>query len=565
MHPWIVLPAPGTCPICGATLIPIDPKKFAGEITIDPVITQNIGVRIGTVSRDTLTRTVRTVGEVTYDETRVRDVNTKVGGWIEKMYLDTLGAEVKKGDPLFDYYSPELYTAQEEYLLAYRGRKQTDNRYAKGAQDLLDAARVRLEFFDITASQIRALERRGKPTKTMRVLSPHKGVVIAKNVNEGVKITSGDVIYQIADLSRIWVQANLYEYQLPFVELGQKATMNLAYIPGRSFAGRVLFIYPYLDGRTRSLQVRLEFDNPSRLLKPGMFTQVELHGALAQERILAPREAVIDTGERKVAFVSQGAGKFEPREIVMGIEGEDGLVEILDGLEPGEKVVTSGQFLIDSEAKIRDALAKMVRGNLVSDRTDGAKSKMAMGNMALGKKAAGSRNSRMKSEPTSRPAGSGSTHQSTPSPRMRMPPLDPATQTKLDALVTAYLDLEASLVKGDHKEAMPHLEDLGKAAQALSEGPLKEMVKGMERTPGDHIMGIDGLRVRFKELSKKMIALVHMAAPSDEVAPSLQRAWCPMVKAPWLQRGSSVANPYYGSAMLTCGSLQEEIPGRVQP
>jgi len=372
MHPWIILPKPGNCPICTMQLTPVDPAKFTGEVSIDPSVVQNIGVRIDPVRTGPLVKTIRTVGTIDYDETGVRDVNIKINGWIEKLYVDYLGAEVKQGQPLFDLYSPELYAAQEEYLLAWRNRDKIGADFvpdaATGAQGLLEASRTKLEYYDITDAQTKALQERGQPTKAMTLLSPHTGVVIAKHANEGMKVNPGMQVYRIADLSKVWVMVTLYEYQLPYVSVGQQAVMSLPYIPGQTFEGRVIYIYPYLEKQTRQVKVRLEFNNPTLLLKPGMYANVELKSTLARQVTLAPRSAVIDTGERQVAFASLGEGRFEPRDVQLGIETEDGMVQVLNGLKPGEMVVVSGQFLIDSEAKIRDAMAKMVKGNLASEQ-----------------------------------------------------------------------------------------------------------------------------------------------------------------------------------------------------
>jgi RND family efflux transporter MFP subunit len=372
MHPWVILPNPGDCPICFMDLTPIDPNKFTGEIAIDPVIVQNMGVRVAPVVTGPLTKTIRTVGTIDYNERAVRDVNIKTPGWIEELHVDFVGAKVEAGEPLFELYSPQLYAAQEEYLLALKNEGQVGSDLSpdagRGATNLLEAARTRLEYFDITEQQVQALRESGEPTKTMTIESPHTGVVIAKHANEGMKVDPGMQAYRIADLSTVWALVTLYEYQLPYVVQGMKATMTLPYIPGQTFEGEVIYIYPYLDKKTREVQVRLEFDNKAGLLKPGMFVNVELENTLAAEKTLAPRSAIIDTGERQVAFVSRGEGKFEPRDVRLGVETGDGMVEIISGLKPGEMVVTSGQFLIDSESKIREALAKMIKGDLASEQ-----------------------------------------------------------------------------------------------------------------------------------------------------------------------------------------------------
>jgi hypothetical protein len=271
MHPWVILPHPGDCPVCHMELTPLDPSKFTGEVSIDPVVVQNIGVRIEPVAEGPLVRTIRTVGTVEYDERRVRDVNTKISGWIEHLHIDYVGAPVEKGEPLFEVYSPALLQAQDEFLLALRRQRQAPASAAGGGGadrplDLVASARTKLELFDITPEQIDQLAQAGETSRTMTVRSPHTGVVIAKHANEGMKIDSGMQVFRIADLSRVWVLATLYESQLPFVSEGQRAAMTLSHIPGQTFEGRVVYIYPYVDPRSREAQVRLEFDNPSGLL-----------------------------------------------------------------------------------------------------------------------------------------------------------------------------------------------------------------------------------------------------------------------------------------------------------
>ncbi len=364
MHPWVIEPEPGLCPICHMELVPLDPDKLSGELTINPTVVQNMGVRVAEIKRGPLHKTVRTIGSIAYDETAVRDVNTKMAGWIETLHVDREGQRVHKGDPLLEIYSPELYAAQQEYLLAYHNRKNTaDN------ADLLQSAHTRLRYFDMTDDQIDALEKRDAPQKTLTLYSPYSGVVTAKHVNEGMRIEPNMRLYRIADLSTVWVMVSIYEYQLPYIREGQTATMHLSYLPEREFEGKVAEVYPYLDSSNRQATARLQFDNPDGLLKPGMYATIELQSTLDDHAVLAPSEAVIDTGERQVALVSLGNGRFEPHDVKTGVESEDGNVQILQGLEPGDQVVTSGQFLLDSESRMREALAKMVKNNLAVNST----------------------------------------------------------------------------------------------------------------------------------------------------------------------------------------------------
>ncbi len=413
MHPWIVSEEPGTCPICGMELTPkrdepagpsasgaaakkerkilywrapMDPTEIYDhpgkskmgmdlvpvyedevvggvEIRIDPVIQQNMGIRTAPVEKGPLVRTIRTYGHVTYDETRTAKVSPKFSGWIEKLYVDFTGQLVKKGDPLFEIYSPELVSAQEEYLVAYRSL-----RNVQGGADLLESARRRLEYWDIPADQIRAIERRGEVRRTLLIRSPFTGVVTHKNAVEGAYVKAGQPVYQIADLSRVWVEAHIYEYELPWVKVGQEAEMTLPYLPGKVFRGKVTYVYPYLQRKTRDVVIRLEFENPDLELKPDMYADVVLKTAVAGEGLMIPSEAVIRSGERNVVFVVKEDGKFMPREVKLGLELDGGKVQVLSGLAPGELVVTSGQFLLDSESKLKEAVQKMLEAKMAKPK-----------------------------------------------------------------------------------------------------------------------------------------------------------------------------------------------------
>jgi Cu(I)/Ag(I) efflux system membrane fusion protein/cobalt-zinc-cadmium efflux system membrane fusion protein len=320
---------------------------------------QLIGVKTFAVERRPVVRTIRTVGRVTWDETRLHHVHTKIGGWIERLYADSTGALVKKGEPLLTIYSPELLSSQQEYLLALRARDRlagsASPSLSQTGEDLAASARRRLRLFDLSDAQIDALDRSGEVTRTTTLYAPITGHVIVRNVTQGEKIDSGMTLLDIADLSRIWVQADIYEYELPFIAPGQRGTLTLSYLPGRSFAGRVTFINPFLSETTRTVKVRLEYDNPGLALKPGMFGQVELESDLGV-RLVVPDSAVISTGERDIVFVDRGEGYFEPRELKLGVRLPDS-VEVLEGLSEGERVLTSGNFLIDSESKLKSALS----------------------------------------------------------------------------------------------------------------------------------------------------------------------------------------------------------------
>ncbi|MBI4380563.1 MAG: efflux RND transporter periplasmic adaptor subunit [candidate division NC10 bacterium] len=333
-----------------------------GGIAVDPAKQQLIGMRIAEATYQPLDKTIRTVGRVEYDERKLKQISAKTEGWIERLYVDFTGQLVRRGDPLFTVYSPELVSTQEEYLLALQAKKQTSSspfhHVAAAGNSLLEATRRRLLLWDITPEQIAELERNGRPTKTLTLASPIDGFVIEKTALEGMRVEPSMVLYKIADLSTVWVYADIYEYELPLVRVGQQATVRLSYDPGRTFQGRVVYVYPYLDSKTRTAKIRFELPNTGdRRLKPGMFADVELKVQLGR-RLAVPREAVLDSGTRQIVFVEKGDGHFEPKEVTLGMR-VDGQQEILSGLKPGARVVASANFFLDSESKLRESMGLM--------------------------------------------------------------------------------------------------------------------------------------------------------------------------------------------------------------
>jgi RND family efflux transporter MFP subunit len=363
MHPQIVQDHPGNCPICGMKLTPIrrqDPGAGAAEaasiIAIDPSTIQTMGIRTAAVERGPLRRVIRTVANVDYDETALAEVTTKYKGWIEKLYVDATGALVNPGDPLFEIYSPELYSAQTEFLAALSagsGSPATEDRA------LLDSARTKLRFYDVSDAQIAGLEKTRQVRKTLTVSAPISGFVVEKSVVAGQMVDAGMKLYRLADVGVVWVYAQVYEQDLPAIQLGQEATMTLSYLPDRKFRGRVTYIYPTVDEKTRTARVRMEFHNPGYFLKPGMFATVELVADLAPSALLVPDSAVLRSGEKNTVFVALPGGKFEARTVALGLQAQDDMAQVLAGLSEGERIVTSGQFMLDSESQLREAIQKM--------------------------------------------------------------------------------------------------------------------------------------------------------------------------------------------------------------
>ncbi len=368
MHPDYKSDKPGIAPDCGMQLVP----RYAGEVAaleqhppgtvmLSPEKQQLIGIRTTQARRDRLVRTIRTVGRLEADETKIARIHVKIAGWVEQVYVDFVGKQVKQGQPLFTLYSPELVSTQQEYLLARRSKeslgKASYANVAEGADALLRAARERLRLWDISEEQIQQLDQTGEVQRTSTIYSPINGFVLKRNLYPRAYVTPETELYEIADLATIWVNADIYEYEVPQVRVGQAATMRLSYFPGKTYTGRVTYVYPTLDPKTRTVKVRLEFPNPNFALKPDMFADVELKIDYGMQT-LVPSEAVLDSGMRQLVFVAKPGGFFEPREIQVGARVEN-LYIVLRGVQLGETIVTSGNFLIDSESRLSTAIGGM--------------------------------------------------------------------------------------------------------------------------------------------------------------------------------------------------------------
>jgi Cu(I)/Ag(I) efflux system membrane fusion protein len=330
-------------------------EEEAPTVEIPPEKQQLIGVKKAVAEVRPIEKITRTVGRVAYDETRLATVNTKFEGWIEKLYVDYSGKYVKKGQPLADLYSPELVATQQEYLNVLRWAGQKEGEYGRmlseDAKALVEAARQRLRYFDISDSQIEKIEKTGTPIRTLTVYAPASGYVVEKMALQGMKVMPGEKLFDIADLSTVWILADIYESELPMIKAGEKARISLSYFPGREFASGIDYVYPTLSGQTRTAKVRFSIQNPGLKLKPQMFTNVEIKTPLGKKLVI-PESAIIDTGTRQIAYVDKGDGYFEPREIKAGLRA-GGMAEVISGLSAGEVVASSAAFLIDSEAKLK--------------------------------------------------------------------------------------------------------------------------------------------------------------------------------------------------------------------
>jgi len=365
MHPQITSDKPGKCPICGMTLTPVYKTNLQhndGIVQIDPAMVQNIGVKTEIVMQRKLTHTIRTTGRVDYDETKQTYITTKFSGWIEKLYVDYTGKPVQKGQLLFEVYSPELVAVQQEYLQAkhYSSvmKSANDSVFQRGANDLLRSANKKLMYWDISSAQIKELELTGNVKKTLTIYSPFSGIIIEKNIFEGMQIQAGTNLLKLADISEMWVYADVYENELSRVRKGDSVELELPYNAGKSLHGKVSYIYPYLQDETRTVKVRIDFANEIEALKKDMYVTVKIIPTISIDAIAVPEQAVIHSGSRNVIVLSLGDGKFKSVDVKLGALS-DGYYEVLEGISEGELIVTSSQFLIDSESNLKAGLGGM--------------------------------------------------------------------------------------------------------------------------------------------------------------------------------------------------------------
>lgn len=409
MHPQVIREEPGVCPIChmpltpmkstesgdppnggkqlwwdpmlgpssisdhpgksamGMDMVPYTPQGGGGpDVTIDPAVVQNMGVQTASVTRGPLHKTIRAVGLFELPEPGLHDISLKVGGWIDKLFADQDGMHVHQGEPLFALYSPELQVAGQELISAVQSQSalgaDASATLKKEAQGLIDSAKRKLELWDVDEREIDAIAKADRPPRDVIFYSPASGHLEDKMVVQGSSVQPGMKLMRVADHSKMWLDAQVYEEQIPLVAMGQAVDVTLDAMGGRTVAGKVTFIYPHLEHMTRTLMVRATFDNPDFELKPGMYAEANIITEPVADAIQVPQESVIDTGTRQIAFVAEGDGHFSPRTVRAGIRGDDDRLQIVDGLSVGETVVTSGQFLMDVESRTNEAIAKLRGG-----------------------------------------------------------------------------------------------------------------------------------------------------------------------------------------------------------
>jgi len=379
MDPTITSPVPAKDSM-GMDYVPVyddpagDEANSGAMVRIDSAVVQNMNVRTEVVERRDLTKPIRTVGYLEYDQERMVTVTTKYSGWIEKVYVNYVGEKVRRGQPLFEIYSPELVQTEQELLSALDFARQLADApedARERAESLVNSARARLGYWDISLQQIEVLESTGEVFRTLKVAAPSGGLVMKRMAGlEGMAVQPGMEIFHIADLSSLWISVELFEDQIVWIREGTSALIDLSYFPGESFSGRVRFLEPELSEMTRTMRAKIQVPNPDGLLRKGMYGTVEFQPVIVQNAVAVPGQAVLRTGQRNVVVVALGEGRFEPREVTLGHEAE-GYVQILSGLEEGVEVVTSAQFLLDSESKLREAIQKMIAGRESNSDMDG--------------------------------------------------------------------------------------------------------------------------------------------------------------------------------------------------
>ncbi len=532
MDPSYISDKPGKSPM-GMDLVPVyeGENPTEGGIRIDPTTVQNIGVKSEVVSKQSLKRELRTVARIVYDETKVAYVNTKIGGWIEKLYVEYEGQDVKKDDPLLEIYSPELVSTQEEYLLAfgYEQKMAQSNIKEVGerARTLLESAKKRLEYWDIPKKHIKELEESGQVKKTLMLHSPVTGVVVHKTVLEGKYTKPGENLYTIADLSKVWVYADIYEYELPWVKVGQDAEMTLSYLPGAAFKGKITYLYPYLESKTRTIKARIEFDNADGRLRPDMYADVEINTAPKEEVLVVPKEAVIHSGERNVIIIDKGKGFFEPRDISIGLESKD-YYEVLQGVAEGEKVVTSSQFLIDSESRLKEAINKMLQAKKT-------KPEQEIKEMAEHKK---HEDIKMEYEASE------------------------TTRKAMDDVWNAYFYIREALSKDSLANIAQEANLIYERANLVLNSDEKQEIKNIAKDIIENISqfqekDIVEVRDAFSTLSNVMIRYMKQFDKANSQARQYRLLYCGMDKKYWVQKTEEIGNPYLGEARSNCGAQED--------
>lgn len=522
MHPLVIQDHPGDCPICHMKLTPLaaSPQVAnqggapAGGVTIDPAMVQNMGIRTAVAAMGPLVRHARMTATVREPQSAAYDINLRVSGWVKELHAGTDGMEVRRGDPLFELSSPDLTRAIDEFIAARQpaNAPQADALHAPLAR----AAESRLLALGMTPQQIDSFAGLDHAPDVVTFLSPIDGYVSARDVTaRGAAVEPGMRVLRLSQRDVMWVEGRAAETDLAAIRVGQHATISLSAAPGATTEGLVTFIAPRVDEATRRAIIRVEVQNPDGLLREGQLATMDVSTGAARDALLLPRESVIDTGVSHTVFVSLGNGRFDPRRVVPGETGDDGLIEITSGIAPGETVVTSGQFLLDSESRLREAVAKFLSAG---------------------------------------PA------QAAPAPPPPSAPISSEARAGVDAVVAAYLPIAESLGAVQAADTPLSVEAITSSLRTLRAAvrdPAHASLvdKAADAAAALQNQSLDEQRERFKALSAAVVSLVDAMPPTTR----LFVVHCPMAPGTWLQRGEHVANPFYADEMKECGTVEREV------
>lgn len=511
MHPQVIQDHPGLCPICHMALVPLtaagdEKSAHLGALEIDPAVVQNMGVRTAKVRRGPVPREIRATGYLSEAQPNVHEINLRVSGWIDKLYANYEGMFVGAGDPLFDLYSPEIHQAAGELINAGKAGN-------THVASLGDAARRKLELWGLSKAQIDRIAGMDAAPRVVTFYSPAPGHVLDKHIVEGAGVMAGQPLLNIVDHSQLWMDIAIFERDLPFVVEGDPVSVMTEAHTGAPLEGEITFIHPHVDMMTRAATARLLLNNPDMTYRPGMYATAILTKEVNANSLLVPREAIIDTGARQIVFLARDGGHFEPQEVSVGAATANGDVEILNGLEEDEAVVTSGQFLLDNESRIKEAVQKYLQASTAEAPEQAEVTDFA----------------------------------------------DLGT----DAVFEAYLALVENLGKQETEipsfDAKPLLEAVTALDAQDPQDKAKETVQRLRNAVDALVKASpESARNTFKELSAAAIALARVAPPSKGALPGLYEIECPMAEASWLQRNDVVSNPYFAD-MKTCGEVKRTL------
>ena len=560
MHPQIKLPEPGQCPICFMDLIPLetgDSDEGPRELKMSATAVKLAEISTQTVRRSVAQAKVRLSGKVEYDETRLGKITAWVPGRLERLYVDYTGVTVNKGDALVELYSPSLYAAQEELLQALKNTQNVRQGLAReSALITLEAAREKLKLLGLTSEQIQEIESRGTSIDQVKIYSPMSGVVVHKNAIEGMYVSRGTKIYEIADLSRVWIVLDAYESDLPWLKLGQNVEFTVEALPGQVFTGQIVFIDPVLDDKTRTIKVRLNLDNSKGLLKPGMFVRATVYSNIEKapggkkQPLLIPASAVLRTGKRAVVYVKVPGTEeptFEGREVELGARAGDDYI-VISGLQEGEEVVVKGNFKIDSAMQI------MAKPSMMSPE----------GGVAM----TGHENHG--ASPTAKPQTKSTEQTKTKDERFKV---SENFHTALTSVYNAYFSAQAALANDDLKKSKNDLSSLGEAVRAIdsknaglqgtAEQRWNEYQKELQNHTqhAQHWSTIAEVRKAFESISNTLLTIEKEFGHGGDQ--TFYEIFCSMAfdkaGAVWLQTEKEVKNPYFGASMLRCGEVRSEM------